>query len=350
MALLLQLRTRTKRTTFTNPSLFHFFSTSNSNDYEPESTATSSDDTPSTNSNSPYSSYFSDVKKVLKQGQSTSSFFTPRNPSNSSFTASGSAFPTPSKPASLDEIRKNLTQFRRRVSGSDPDSTPPSSSSSNQISLQEIYRRNMDGKPGGRLGFESIRESVRSRRQNVQPSGSDRKDGGPSWFAAFSQSLKKEPSDSTGSSMLIGGTALPASVFGKELREKERGEKSDEMNMAFLKTYKHEELGEKLKKLRPPAKGGDGFSLRELNDRLVKLREMDEKENARSTPDVFGLTDLKNVLNKLKESDNKERKTTLQRLDILSELGGPQASCFSLLRSILLKSISIQTICLQKKS
>ncbi|KAI9107425.1 hypothetical protein K1719_021462 [Acacia pycnantha] len=48
---------------------------------------------------------------------------------------------------------------------------------------------------------------------------------------------------------------------------------------------------------------------------------MDEKENARSTPDVFGLTDLKNVLNKLKESDNKERKTTLQRLDILSELG-----------------------------
>ncbi|KAK4269443.1 hypothetical protein QN277_022600 [Acacia crassicarpa] len=82
--------------------------------------------------------------------------------------------------------------------------------------------------------------------------------------------------------------------------------------MAFLKTYKHEELGEKLKKLRPPAKGGDGFSLRELNDRLVKLREMDEKENAQSTPDVFGLADLKNVSNKLEESDNQERKTTLQ--------------------------------------
>ncbi|XP_028801849.1 uncharacterized protein LOC114757023 [Neltuma alba] len=336
MALLLQLRTRTKMNIFTNPSLFHFFSTSNSNDDEPESTATSNDDTASTNPNSPFSSYFSDVKKVLKQDQSTSSFFTPRNPSNSSSTASASAAPTSFKAASFDEIRKNLSQFRRRYS--DPDSTPPSSPSSNQISLQEIYRRNMvekarestpnaDMKPGGiggRLSFDAIRDSVRNRKQNVEPR--ERKEGEVSSLSAFAQSLRKEPSDSTGSrtsSTVIGGTgALPASIFGKELREKERGESSDEMMTAFVQMYKHEELGEKLGKLRPQAKGGDWFSLRELNDRLVKLRDMEEKENKQSAMNdhTFTMKGLRDFLKSAQLPDNKGR-STLQRLDILGELG-----------------------------
>ncbi|KAI9125067.1 hypothetical protein K1719_003683 [Acacia pycnantha] len=335
MALLLQLRTGTKMNTFKNPSLFHFYTTSNSNDDEPKPTVTSTCDTASTNPNSSISSYFSDVKKVLKQGQSTSPLFTPRNSSNSSFTASGSTAPTPSKSVPFDEIRKNLSEFRRRYS--DPDSTPPSSPSSNQISLQEIYRRNMVRKPGestpnadvkpgkigGRPSFDAIRESMQNMKQNIETSGSDRKVGELSSLSAFAQSLRKGPSDSIGSrkSTVIGGTgALPTSIFGKELREKEREESSEEMKMEWLKVYKHEELGEKLRKLRPQAKGGDWFSLRELNDRLVKLRDIEEKEKEQS-PKLGIIKDFRDILNEMKHSGNKERKHSMQRLDILSELG-----------------------------
>ncbi|XP_054780552.1 uncharacterized protein LOC129288156 [Prosopis cineraria] len=334
MALLLQLRTRTKMNAFTSPSIFHYFSTFNSNDDDPDSTTASSDDPPSTNTDSPFSSYFSDVKRALKEGSSSSSF-TSRNPSNSSSAASGFTAPRPYRAASLDEIRKNLSEFRRRHPSSD--STPPSSPLSNQISLQEIYRRNMAGKPGestpnadlkprkigGRLSFDAIRESVRNRVQNAALSGGDMKDGELSSLSAFSQSLRKEPSDSTGSrtsSTLFGGTGeLPASVFGKELREKERREGSDEMKMEFLKTYNYEELGEKLRKLRPKPKGGDWFSLRELNDRLVKLREMEEEENKQS-PRSFN-KELRDIMIQMKVNESQEKKSIFQRLDILGELG-----------------------------
>ncbi|XP_028766445.1 uncharacterized protein LOC114724290 isoform X2 [Neltuma alba] len=201
----------------------------------------------------------------------------------------------------------------------------------------EIYRRSMAGKPdestpiaglrpgkiGGRLSFDAIRVSVRNVKQNVEPSRNDRKGGELSSLSAFSESLRKEPSYSIGSrtsSTVIGGTALPVSIFGKELREKERGEISDEMKMEFVKSYEHEELGEKLRKLRPPAKGAVWFSLRELNDRLVKLREMDEKENEQSRIPGLSVKDLKEVFIKVNASGKQEKKSAL-RLDILREMG-----------------------------
>ncbi|XXG89812.1 hypothetical protein AAC387_Pa12g1724 [Persea americana] len=48
----------------------------------------------------------------------------------------------------------------------------------------------------------------------------------------------------------------------------------------FVKMYSYGELGEKLKILRPAAAtaGKDWLSLGELNEGLMKLREMEEKE------------------------------------------------------------------------
>jgi hypothetical protein len=54
------------------------------------------------------------------------------------------------------------------------------------------------------------------------------------------------------------------------------------MKTEFVKMYGYEELGMKLRKLRPSMEEGKKealcLSLSELNDRLMKLREMEEKE------------------------------------------------------------------------
>ncbi|KAK7280727.1 hypothetical protein RJT34_25794 [Clitoria ternatea] len=50
------------------------------------------------------------------------------------------------------------------------------------------------------------------------------------------------------------------------------------MKVQFLRTYGDEELGEKLRLLRPERKEKDWFSIAELNERLVRLREMGEKQ------------------------------------------------------------------------
>nr|POE94956.1 hypothetical protein CFP56_59733 [Quercus suber] len=56
------------------------------------------------------------------------------------------------------------------------------------------------------------------------------------------------------------------------------------MKTDFVKIYSYGELGEKLRKLRPSVEEGKKeeetlwFSLSELNERLMKLREMEEKD------------------------------------------------------------------------
>ncbi|KAH1113547.1 hypothetical protein J1N35_006925 [Gossypium stocksii] len=49
------------------------------------------------------------------------------------------------------------------------------------------------------------------------------------------------------------------------------------MKREFIRMYGYEELGQRLKELRPPEKEG-GFSLQELNERLLKLRAIEDKE------------------------------------------------------------------------
>lgn len=69
--------------------------------------------------------------------------------------------------------------------------------------------------------------------------------------------------------------------------------------------YTCDELGEKLRRLRPEeaAKGGaNWFSLNELNERLAKLRELEEKETESKLGGV-SFRDLRESLVRLKEAD-----------------------------------------------
>lgn len=102
------------------------------------------------------------------------------------------------------------------------------------------------------------------------------------------------------------------------MREK-RGEKVGEgegeekkLRTKFVKMYSLEELGEKLRMLRPEKaeKGGKGwFSMEELNLRLAKLREMEDKEAESRTG--YNFSDLRQSLEKIKDrADTKKSSGT----------------------------------------
>lgn len=128
-----------------------------------------------------------------------------------------------------------------------------------------------------------------------------------------------------GVGMVIGGGSenLPKSIFGKEMamRGKERGAGDKEGKKSeFVRMYSHAELGEKLKKLSPVKKEEKGaFSLEELKERLVKVRENDEKESKLTPDNICG--ELQNSLLKLKQDNEKRVQTAV----VLGLLGGTQS-------------------------
>lgn len=118
-------------------------------------------------------------------------------------------------------------------------------------------------------------------------------------------------------------SSLPRSIFGREMdknMEMENGDKTDKTKRTdFVKLYSHEELGEKLRMLRPKESGekdktgkkakGSGFSLEELNDRLAKLREMEEREKNTSKIGV-SFRDLRESLEKLRDSEMQKKSSS----------------------------------------
>ncbi|KAJ4838567.1 hypothetical protein Tsubulata_047848 [Turnera subulata] len=335
MALILS---RPKHRSLTNPSLFHLFSTSSSSSTPPSN----EQPTPETASDSPpqsstFSSYFGDVKASLKQQ-------TPSNPqlqnhqvaqNFQSFRRPASVNPNPpSRVASLDEIRKNLSAFRRSTAappslGSDPNSTTPSSPPQGQqqqqpqsFSFQEVYKRSVIARqdaagrdPSGgrpRLGsptadFDAIRASLKQMSRNPNNA---------------SPVLKPAVGETGGvKSAVVGGTeGLPSAVFGKEMKEWDRGDGKSDGSTDFVRMYSHEELGKKLRSLRPEVKGKGkekvGFSLVEMNERLKKLRVLDSKE----IDSISGLSfkSLRNSLVSIKEKSEEEAaKYSVQSLSIL---------------------------------
>ncbi|PSS07547.1 30S ribosomal protein [Actinidia chinensis var. chinensis] len=318
------LQLRTKHRAIRNPSAIHFFSYSSTSDSNAEnqnttsSSSSSSSSSPPSQSQTSISSYFSDVKASLKK-QAPSQQRQPPKP----FYPSSAQTPT-SKVASLEEIRKNLSEFRRRSAVPPPEGKPLSQ----HISLEELYKRNVMSKAedfaneagkGGRLSFEAIRESLSQLRSNATKN--QVVNNNPMSLSKFKESFKLGPVDlnARDSRVVIGGTErVPASVFEKE----KRGAESPAMKTEFVKMYNYKELGTKLRKLRPEAKGENWFLLEELNERLMKLREMEVKETeSRIVGDSF--KDLRDSLIKLQISDNeKTKKQTIQRLDILGHIGG----------------------------
>ncbi|GMY14203.1 swi5-dependent recombination DNA repair protein 1 homolog [Fagus crenata] len=269
------LQLRPKHRTLHNPSSFiHLFSTTPDHDHDQSS---------------------SDVKATLK-----SKPFTPLNQS----------FSRPSKAHSLEEIHKNLSEFRTRSS------VPPPST--NPISFQELYnKRNAmakadnDNATTAKFSFDAIRQSLNAIKMTTGPSQNDRRSGDPMSLSAFKSSLKLKPAPD----LVIGGTdSQHFSVFAKERERKEGETETMAMKTEFVKMYGYEELGMKLRKLRPSVEEGNKegeealcFSLSELNDRLMKLREMEEKETELS---IAGLPykDLRETLVMMTMSENEKAK------------------------------------------
>ncbi|XP_057459609.1 uncharacterized protein LOC130750182 [Actinidia eriantha] len=317
------LQLRSKHRAIRNPSAIHFFSSSSTSDSNAENQNTTSSPSPpppppSSQSQTSISSYFSDVKASLKKQAPP-----PQRQPPKPFYPSSAQTPT-SKVSSLEEIRKNLSEFRRRSAVPPPEGKPLSQ----HISLEELYKRNVMSKgedfaneagKGGRLSFEAIRESLSQLRSNATKN--QVVNSNPMSLSKFKESFKLGPVDPNArdSRVVIGGTErVPASVFENE----KRGSESPAMKTEFVKMYNYKELGTKLRKLRPEAKGENWFSLEELNERLMKLREMEVKETELRISGV-SFKDLRDSLIKLQISDNeKTKKQTIQRLDVLGHIGG----------------------------
>ncbi|XP_052182744.1 uncharacterized protein LOC127795237 isoform X2 [Diospyros lotus] len=324
MAIALRLRSKLTAAVRNRSFFVHFSSLSDSSVEDQNNTDTNTNTSSSAASpsqpQSSFSSYFSDVKASLKQQPS------PHQQSRKTDSFSPSQAPSKGGPTSLEEIRKNLAEFRRRSE------VPPPQQQ--RVSFQELYKRNVISKgedstdnkasQDGRLSFDAIRESLRQLRANnakKKPENND--DLNLMSLSRFKEGLKLRPEagDSMQPRLVIGGASdkLPASVSGKS---EEGGKESPAMKTEFVKMYSYVELGEKLRTLRPEAKGGSLFSLGELNDRLIKLREMEEKE-AESRIGGVSFKDLRDSLIKLRMSDDENaKKRTMQRLDVLSHLGG----------------------------
>lgn len=136
-------------------------------------------------------------------------------------------------------------------------------------------------------------------------------------LSRFKESLKLKAGQNADveSPMIIGGSdGLPA-FFGKE---KIGGEDDNvggkpALRTGLLKMYDYSELGTKLKMLRPAKKKGKWFSLHELNERLAKLREIEEKE---SLTRVGGISwkDLRETMVKFTLSDEEKTRKKSSKL------------------------------------
>ncbi|XP_031491647.1 uncharacterized protein LOC116258586 [Nymphaea colorata] len=278
------------------------------------------------------SSLFDDVKSRLRRPspprEPIASSSSPVEPPDFLFSR------RPSRIASLDEIRQNLAEFRRRSAPPPPkgnagdEKKPP-------LSFQELYRSSVMGKKAGgegpgdeqkpaRLTLDAIRESLQQIRMSDKERAKEAPEQ-PLSLRAFRDSLKPQAGEQPlGTKMRIRRVpeTLPPSIFGKELGEKAAA--SESRRTEFVKMYTYGQLGEKLRMLRPEVKlkGRSGFSLVELNDRLRRLREMEEKET-QSRTDAVSYADLRDSLLQLRTSQHAEAaKTSMQRLALLGQLGG----------------------------
>lgn len=293
------LQLRTKHRTLTNPFLVHLFSTSSS---DPSDSSDPTEPNPQSHSSS-VSDYFSDVKASLKQ-QSPQQQSRPiaRNPSFNT------AHSRPSEAASLEEIRKNLSEYRRRSVGPNPtesnsapwkrSSTAPNPSQHQQISFQDLFNKGV--KSGSIEEFQTIRESLKLIKPNANEQNGRKGDGLS--LSKFTQILGTKAND------VVGRRGALPRLFDKELdaRNTENASKTE-----FVRSYECKELGEKLKKLRPEAKVGSWFTLRELSERLIKLREMDHNETvSRRGGVIFEEVRTSLVTLQVSQEEEKRKKTS----------------------------------------
>ncbi|KAK8630082.1 hypothetical protein V6N13_078893 [Hibiscus sabdariffa] len=298
---------RSRHRSPTNPSLLHLFSTSSNDPNNRNATAngySSADNHPSV------SSYFGNAKANQQQEQQR-----PTNPSSTS--------------SSFDEIRRNLSEFRRHSTVPPPSASSPTPLQSQpHFSFQESYKRKFlanlgepkEG-PGGKVSFDVIRNSMRKMGQNSGANNVEGKEESVLSLSGYMNTLKLKPSGDKVISPAIGGSLTP-SIFQREMKDKAKGGEPVTKTW-FFNMHSYEDLGNKLKQLRPPdKKKGEGwFSFQELNERLMKLRAIEEKEMEAKNAGISTkiLRDSFHILNTTQNEIG--RKTLPQRVEILEIFG-----------------------------
>ncbi|CAA7026061.1 unnamed protein product [Microthlaspi erraticum] len=294
-----------------NPSFIRFLSNSSSD--SPPKDVNESIEKPSQSPSSPsdfsYSSPFTDIKTTLKQRLQQQQE-QGRNP-----------FPRSDAPAqnrgpirfsdnqsrgSSHDLGKNLANFERRST------VPPPRDSGGvlpsqprpQISLEGLFKQNAapnSSAPRNRKGQDFNSKNLFEDLKNLKSQSytSFNMDKAGLSLRGFKDTLKTTPEENVSSGEEMNG------------RNGREGE-TEKMVTEFLKFYSEEELGEKLKMLRPEGNKGEGwFSLQELNQRLVKLRQVEEKEALNRRGNFAALT---NVIATMKEDGVKNEE---QNFDIM---------------------------------
>ncbi|KAF8048128.1 hypothetical protein N665_2665s0003 [Sinapis alba] len=267
---------RRKQRLHSNPSLIHLFSTSSSSS-SPQDGNESGEQPSQPPSDFKISSYFSGIKSSLKQDGRR------QLPKAQTF------------PGDSQGIRRNLNEFRKRSEAPPP--PPPARG------LQDLYKQTVLSKPKlESSSFENLKQNLRQMRRpqaNAETRWSN--------LSSIQGIIKTKQSDNN--------VGLPVSVFGEEIEERKKN-KSE-----FIKRYDTGELGEILRKYRPEGKKEEGwFSLEELNQRLVKLREVEE-EKVQGTRKGFQFDDLRSGIQEQKEAEARQS-LALQNVDLFSVLSG----------------------------
>ncbi|KAH0921608.1 hypothetical protein HID58_021626 [Brassica napus] len=300
------LLARRQRRLQSNPSLTRFFSNSSS-DPPPQSAEKPSQPPPPPS----YSSPFTDIKSTLKQKiqqEQERKPFAGSSDAQSPNRGSSSTFSDHKSRGSLQDLGINLAKFQRRSTAAAP---PPRDSSQSRphISFEALYKQNVVADPRNRKAEEIDSSNLWENLKTLKSKSNALNNGemkGVS-FRSFKSTLKGNAGR--------GGEPLPASVFGNE-REGE----TEEMTTEFLKIYREDELGEKLRRLRPEGKKEEGwFSLEELNERLVELRQVEEKEvyNQRGNVSV-----IRNVIGTFRNEAAINEAISQQNQDIMGYLDG----------------------------
>ncbi|ESQ35229.1 hypothetical protein EUTSA_v10007635mg [Eutrema salsugineum] len=327
MALLVARR---RQRFISNPTLIRFFSNSAS-DPPPKASVENPSQSPSSPSPSPspsdfsYSSPFTDIKTTLKQKLQQQ-----QEQGRKPFVRSDAQTQNPGSTRFSDnhsrgDLGINLAKFQRRPT------VPPSrdsggvrpSQSRPQISFEELYKQKVvpnSADPRNRKG-QDFNTSKLSEKLSFLKSQSNMESMTGVSLRSFKGTLKSISNENVRSNLFGGGEALPMSVFGKEMGERKGREgETEEMMTEFLKIYGEDELGEKLRMLRPEGNKEQGwFSLQELNQRLVKLRQVEEKDvqNQRVNISV-----LKNVMETFQNDAAQKEAIFQQNSDIRGLLGG----------------------------
>ncbi|MED6131395.1 hypothetical protein PIB30_009617 [Stylosanthes scabra] len=304
---LLQLRINHNKNHFTNPSLFILFSKSSS---------------------SSSSSYLRDLKHTLKQNEKSQS----QSPSaQSSFTSTHHHQQQQQQKNSLHDIRRNLSEFRSRTAAEDQQAE--------QLSFSDLFARTVRRKTpaqdvdssgtahgGGRGHFNlgAVRDGL---RKLGEARAGDRRGLDSMSLDACREMLRSKPLDSSSSSAAAAGASSPESVLRRDLKQNESTE-AMAVRSKLIRVYSYDELGEKLKKLRPEGVRKEWFSIEELNERLKRMREKEVKEAESNIKGAGGsvLNHVRECLVRINETeDEKSRMNSLQKSDILSQLIGTPA-------------------------